>query len=266
MVINLNGVNYYYEIAGQGEPLMLLHGFTGDVSTWKLSRLSDSFKVITIDIIGHGKSDAPADPNRYTMEAVAKDLCDMLNILGINRIHLLGYSMGGRLALSFTMFYPERVKTLILESSSPGLKTEEERKNRIRQDEYLANTILEDGIEHFVNYWENIPLFKSQTQLPEQVQKSIRKQRLKNSPLGLANSLRGMGTGRQPSWWDHLQKCELPVLLLTGELDQKFCRIAKDMEADLPNCQHIIFPNVGHTIHLEEIDTFDQSVLLFLNK
>lgn len=118
MVINLNGVNYYYEIAGKGEPLMLLHGFTGDVSTWKLSRLSDSFKVITIDIIGHGKSDAPADPNRYTMEAVAKDLCDMLNILGINRIHLLGYSMGGRLALSFTMFYPERVKTLILESSS----------------------------------------------------------------------------------------------------------------------------------------------------
>ena len=141
--------------------------------------------------------------------------------------------MGGRLALSYAMEYPHRVRKLILESSSPGLKTEEERKNRQIQDHKLAQFILDKGIESFVDYWENIPLFSTQKSLPEAKQQEIRKQRLQNSPTGLANSLKGMGSGAQPSWWDRLSEFEVETLLLTGSLDQKFCSIAEQMVREM---------------------------------
>lgn len=263
-MINLNGVNYYYEIEGNGEPLVLLHGFTGDHTTWKNSNLKQYFQVITIDIIGHGATDSPESFERYSMKQVANDLATLLKRLDIKQINLLGYSMGGRLALSFAMYYPKYIKRLVLESSSPGLKTAEERKKRISHDEKLANMIRNEGITKFVNYWGNIPLFASQKNLPKMQQEAIRKQRLRNSPIGLANSLRGMGTGIQPSWWEQLDSVEFPVLLLAGALDEKFCRIANEMNNKLQNGQVVIFPNVGHTIHVEEPAAFDRTILHFI--
>ena len=100
--------------------------------------------------------------------------------MGIDKADILGYSMGGRLALSFAVLYPEFVRKLILESTSPGLESETERKNRRSQDEKLGKFILEQGIEKFVDYWENIPLFATQKGLPQAVQSAIREQRLTN--------------------------------------------------------------------------------------
>lgn len=239
---------------GEGEPLLLLHGFTGSVENWQplIPHLIEQFKVITVDLPGHGKTDAPANHPRYGMAFVADDLVQLMASLGHETFHLLGYSMGGRLALYLTLHYSNVVDKLILESASPGLKTAVEREKRRAFDSQLANRIENDGIEKFVDFWESISLWESQKQLSEERKLTLHQIRLANNPAGLANSLRGMGTGQQPSLWPMLDRLNLPTLLITGELDHKFCSIAADMLPLIPNPQHKIILDAGHTIHHEQ--------------
>ena len=268
MKINCYGVEYYVEICGQGEPLLLLHGFSGNSSTWKevAKLLSSNYLCIMPDFIGHGKTDCPETASRYDVKQIVNDLLYMLQVLKIDKVHVAGYSMGGRMALSLAMFHSEIVQSLILESASPGLQSEEERRNRMLQDHILAQKIVEEGIRAFVNYWENIPLFESQKSLSPSKRRQIRNQRLANSAVGLANSLYGMGTGIQPSWWEHLEGLSVPILLVTGEYDEKFCRIAKSMKKQLKHCEWEVVPKVGHAIHVEDSEMFGRIVSEFLEK
>ena len=232
----------------------MLHGFTGSIENWRplVPHLADQFTVISADLPGHGKTAAPVDFLRYGIECVASDLVELMDSLGHKQFHLLGYSMGGRLALFLAINHVSVIKKLILESASPGLKTESERKNRLALDNRLADRIEQDGIEDFVGFWESISLWESQKHLSEDRKQSLRQIRLANNPAGLANSLRGMGTGQQPSQWSQLSDLDAQTLLITGALDQKFCGIAADMKPLIPNCQHQTILNAGHTIHLEK--------------
>uniref|UniRef100_UPI00403F0FF4 2-succinyl-6-hydroxy-2, 4-cyclohexadiene-1-carboxylate synthase n=1 Tax=Aeribacillus sp. FSL k6-2211 TaxID=2954608 RepID=UPI00403F0FF4 len=261
----VRNVNYWAETFGKGEPLVLLHGFTGSGETWGFLKNSlKKYQLVLIDIIGHGQTDSPENPERYRMEEAVEDLKEILLSLNIRKAHVLGYSMGGRLALSFAMRQPEFVKTLILESSSPGLKTEKERETRRLQDERLAQMILDEGIAAFVQHWENIPLFLTQKSLPPAVKDKIRKDRLKNNAIGLANSLKGMGTGVQPSWWGALKSFNIPTLLICGERDLKFCKIMKEMNQLIPCSELKIVPQVGHAVHVEQSKFFGKIIYEFL--
>ena len=261
--LTINNVTYAVERAGIGTPIVLLHGFTGSKANWKqlITPLAEAHSVIAIDILGHGDSDKPDDPHRYRMEYVSSDIIKLVRAMTTAPITLLGYSMGGRLALYTAALYPEEINRLILESASPGLLTAEERLQRQHSDNELADRIERDGIIAFVDYWENIGLFASQKDLPESVQTVLHEQRLNNSPIGLANSLRGMGTGIQPSLWEKLPEIRQPTLLITGELDSKFHRIAEKMKTTLPDALHISIPQAGHTVHLEQSDAYSQHVL-----
>lgn len=239
------------------QTIVMLHGFTGSVATWdKVAASISDYRIVAIDLIGHGQTDSPQDVAAYTMEAQILQLDEIFQQLNLHKVILLGYSMGGRVALSFAKAFPKRVSLLILESASPGLKSEKEQAIRRSSDENLANQIEANGIEFFVNKWENIPLFATQKRLPPDVQVMVRQERLSQSEVGLANSLRGMGTGAQTSLWPYLGKLSLPVTLITGELDEKFCEIAEEMQALLPNAQHVIVNNIGHAIHVENPEQF----------
>lgn len=266
MKIVIRHVPYHYDIQGKGEPLLMLHGFTGSLKTWHpvASGLRDRFQLIMVDLLGHGKTGCPANPERYAMHEAARDLAVLLDQLDLNRIYLSGYSMGGRLALGFACLYPERVRSLILESASPGLQEEEERRRRRIHDRALAEKIREKGIRSFVDDWEDIPLFHSQKRLPHPVSQAIREERLANHEEGLAGSLLGMGTGTQPAWWDRLSSLNIPVLLITGGLDEKFCKTAGDMRRLLPHATWQQVPGSGHNVHLEKSQAFTEIVRSFL--
>jgi 2-succinyl-6-hydroxy-2,4-cyclohexadiene-1-carboxylate synthase len=268
MRLKVNDITYHVEVCGEGFPFLLLHGFTGDSSTWTpfCPVWGTHSKLIIPDIIGHGETDSPEDTNCYQMESAAKDLIFLLDQLDIEKIDLLGYSMGGRLALTLAILYPERVRKLILESASPGLKTNEERVLRRMKDEELANFINDRGIVSFVDYWEKIPLFSTMSRLPNSIKQSIREQRLSNKTKGLANSLIGMGTGAQVSWWGKLDLLSSEVLLLTGEKDEKFCKIAENMVENMRKASWIVINDCGHAIHVEQKEKFGTIVSDFLSK
>lgn len=267
MLIDVNGIQLHAETEGEGEPLVLLHGFTGSTRSWQwiVPLLRDRYQVILLDLIGHGLSEAPVDPDRYSMDHAAKDLLSVLDYLKLKKINLLGYSMGGRCALHFAVQFPQRVQTLILESSSPGIEDYLAREARSKADNALAAFIEENGLEEFVNRWSNLDLFVTQQQLPEYIRKEVRFQRLQNKPQGLANSLRGMGTGIQHSLWDRLEQIEIPTLLLVGKMDAKFRQIGVSMHEKIPNSLLEIISDAGHTIHLERPVQFANAVKFFLS-
>lgn len=234
--------------------IVFLHGFTGSVSTWDdvMAALNDRFRMIAVDLTGHGKTAIPDQVSRFQMAEQLADLDALFRALAITNFTLVGYSMGGRVALAYTQEYPERVKTLVLESASPGLKTAEERDMRMAADLQLANRIENDGIKAFVDFWENIPLFSSQKKLTSDKRENIRNERLQQQAIGLARSLKGIGTGSQPSYWPHLGEMALPILLLTGEMDEKFVVISREMKKQFPSATHEIINDVGHAIHVEK--------------
>lgn len=262
----INKVRYYVDEFGEGFPLLLLHGFTGDGSTWSpfYKEWGKHSKMIIPDIIGHGKTESPGDLQHYNIESAANDLKGILDKMEINKVDLLGYSMGGRLALTFAFLFPNRVRKIILESASPGLSTAEEREQRRIKDMELANLIRDKGIVSFVDYWEKIPLFSTMNDVSVTIRESIRMQRMSQSPVGLANSLIGMGTGSQPSWWERLNQLTMEVLFVTGRRDEKFCQIADKMYKKFRNSRWITVENCGHAIHVEEKEKFGTIVSEFL--
>ena len=265
-VFKLAGMNYNVVTVGGIAPLMLLHGFTGCAQSWDHlhAALSPRFRAIMPDLLGHGRSDAPDDPGRYRMERCIEDLIAILDRLGLEQTHLLGYSMGGRVALAVAIAHPDRIASLILESSSPGLAGDGERQARIASDNALADLAEREGIEAFIARWERMPLFATQERLPEQFRERLHKQRLANNPKGLANSLRGLGTGVHSPLWEQLGELRMPCLIMAGELDNKFVGIAQRMAHAITGAQIAVVAGAGHTIHLEQPTSFERVVMEFL--
>jgi 2-succinyl-6-hydroxy-2,4-cyclohexadiene-1-carboxylate synthase len=265
MYVSTDNGDYWVEVYGRGVPVLLLHGFTGSRSTWNyyVDRWKDKFQLIVLDLPGHGKTNVFG---QVSMEECCRDISMVLDRLSIDKVHLIGYSMGGRTALSFTMLHRNKVASLVLESASPGLAELHEQIGRQTKDEALANKIEQDGIENFVDYWENISLFQSQQSLPYPVRQAIREERLSHSPQGLSYSLKGMGTGKQPSWWDKLANLSINVLVIVGEYDQKFINLAQKMDDSFRYSQLEVIKAAGHAVHVEQPKIFDTIVSDFINQ
>ena len=267
--IALNALGGRYlnmEMTGNSRPILAIHGFTGNLSTWDLlsETVRSEYSVISLDLLGHGSSDAPTVPELYGIESTVGALAELMDKLGFRRVHWLGYSLGGRVALAAALLLAERTLSVTLVSASPGLATLGERAERIHRDEELAGKIETEGIEAFVDYWEALPLWASQVRLPEETRQKLRLQRLANNSVGLANSLRGIGIGAQPSFHELLSELRVPTLFIAGAEDEKFASIAQEMHCAVMNSRLCIVPKSGHTVHLEQPLLFNQIILGFL--
>lgn len=252
---------------GTGTPVVLLHGFTGSGESMEgvAAGLADDHAVHSPDLLGFGRSDAPDVPAAYTMSRCLTQLCALQDALRLGPAHWIGYSMGGRVALSLAAAQPERLRSLVLVGASPGLADAAAREARVRHDESLARRLLEQGLEAFVDGWMAQPLFASQQRLGEAALARARAQRLRNRPEVLAASLRGMGTGVMPPLHDALPRIRVPVLLVVGEEDEKFRAIAADMARALPDARLAVIAEAGHAAHLEQPAAFAAQVRSFLS-
>ena len=245
---------------------VLLHGFMGSAAAWG-DRLVDGFAgtgltPVLVDLPGHGRDAGRSDPAAFTLGSVLGHVGGA----GDWPTDLVGYSMGGRIALHFASAYPERVRRLVLESASPGLATEEERRARRAADEALAENVLDGGVEAFVDAWEAQPLFATRAALDPRVRERQRALRLANDAASLAATLRALGAGSLPSLWGKLPEIEVPTLLVVGALDTRYVEIARRMAKALPDARVAEISRAGHTAHLERPEAWLAAVTDFLRE
>ncbi len=234
------------------ESLVLLHGFTHTGASWEQVQAAlaeqvqgapaERYRGLAPDIRGHGSA---AGLRPVTLDAVIEDVA----ALAPGRFTLVGYSMGGRIALHVALALGARVQRLVLIGASPGIADVAEREARREADERLVSEIESSTVEEFAERWATATAVLAGQ--PASVREMVHQDRLRNTPAGLAAALRGLGTGALPSLWDRLTELDMPVELIVGERDEKFTAIARAMAEKIPDPGLSLVAGSGHAVHLE---------------
>jgi 2-succinyl-6-hydroxy-2,4-cyclohexadiene-1-carboxylate synthase len=254
----------HYQTHGSPEQpaACFIHGFMGSSSDWTTicEAMSDDTFSVCVDLPGHGQSLNRPD-YEYSMEGATQALADVLDDAGVDRCTLVGYSMGGRAALYFALNHPERVQRLILESAHPGLRSPEDRKERLKIDVERSDAI-ESDLSSFLKSWYRSPLFDTLDR--HGLVDGMIETRSANTPSEIARALRGLSVARQPSLWDRLDELAVPTLVLTGALDEKYVDVALKMTSAAPIIETILVPGAGHNVHAERSQAFLSHLVHFM--
>ncbi len=237
---------------GDGDPVILLHGFTRSMASWE--RLIPEFHgrtVIGVDLMGHGGSPMPEAAELYSLDEAAARIEDILDILGSTRVHLVGYSMGGRTALACALRFQQRLASLALLSAYPGIEDAAEREARRNADEKLAEDIQRDGLEAFVQAWSGGAMFAALKEMNPDAWQEAQRDRLRSRAHGLAQSLRGCGQGVQPSYWDDLPSLGVPSLIAAGSRDERYAAALPRMGALPARAETLLLKDAGHDLLFE---------------
>lgn len=228
---------------GVGPTIVFLHGFTNTGASWApvVERLGERYRGLHPDIRGHGSA-ATARPIDF-----ASCVADVTSCAP-ERFALVGYSLGGRLALHVALAHPARVTQLVLVSATAGIADEIERIARREADERLAVEIEGSTIDDFARRWEREPVFKGR---PSEVVEVARADRLRNTPAGLAAALRGLGTGAMEPLWSRLDELAMPVTVIAGERDSKLRKLSERIAGVARDARLVVVPGAGHAVHLE---------------
>lgn len=249
--------------------LLALHGFTGGGGDYApLAEALPEFAWITPDLPGHAPElSAPGAPtDDCGVEASLRHLDAVLVEKSGAPIILLGYSLGGRLALRDALGRPGRCAALVLIGTSPGIEDAAERAQRRAADELLAQKIIIGGVAAFLDEWQRQPLIATQARLPEAWREAMQERRRRLRAEGLAASLRQFGQGAVESAWRRLPELRLPVLVCAGGEDKKYATWAEKLSAVIPKAERLIVPRAGHMAHLENREAFAAGLRAFLRK
>jgi 2-succinyl-6-hydroxy-2,4-cyclohexadiene-1-carboxylate synthase len=268
MQTTIQGIPFHIRTEGnESLPcIVFLHGFLGSGSDWyPVSRgLHDEYCCMMVDLPGHGKAILLNKPDadgyfEQTLDALA----ELIRMNTSTPCLLVGYSMGGRLALALMLRHPDLFVKVLIVSASPGLKTAIEQIERQKHDERIARKI-ERNFEGFIEAWYDQPLFSTLKHHP--LFEEIESMRKFNNPRDLALIMRVLGTGRQPSQWDNLEHNKVQVRFFVGEKDDRYLEIGRQMVKLCPGSDLEIFPHCGHTLQLENNDLFLDRLRFFFNQ
>jgi 2-succinyl-6-hydroxy-2,4-cyclohexadiene-1-carboxylate synthase len=276
------------------ESLVLLHGFSGTRHAWDgvIACLPpERYLARALDLPGHGEN---ADLSRYPAPAVPvvggpwgkpapptpsiPGHGDAAGARGVGgegveaitfancvahvlarapaRFTLVGYSLGGRIALHIALAAPERVRRLVLVSTTAGIEDTSARAGRSASDHRLADELERIPFEDFIERWRTQPLFADD---PPEVGALAREDQRRNRPDALAAVLRGVGTGEMTPLWDRLGELTMPVAVVVGDRDAKFQALGRRMVELLPVAKLVIVPG-GHGLPLENPDAVAQAL------
>ncbi|QUH30464.1 2-succinyl-6-hydroxy-2,4-cyclohexadiene-1-carboxylate synthase [Vallitalea guaymasensis] len=257
MKIKYKDINYNVEVEGDGIPIVFLHGYSENMSTFRYLDCT-GYKRIFIDLIGHGKTQSPKDMKYYNVKYLIKAINYIVKSITDTKYIFYGYSMGGRMALAYALEYQEELSHLILESSSYGIEDQSIRDKRYYNDCRLAEEIRHNGIEWFESYWSNILIFKTQKMLGEDARNTIKKIRLSNNIIGLSNSLIGFSQGRVNCLRNELYKLNIGVTYISGEIDKKYTSIGEELTKLIRNIKHVRVKSSGHNVHMEKTQSINK--------
>ena len=236
--------------------IVALHGFGG--SSWDFTMLAENspYRWVGIDLLGHGMSNKPTDSSAYRLRSQLQLLDRHLQEQHI----LLGYSMGGRLALHYTLTDLGHCCGLVLVGTTPGIVDEDSRQSRKQWDEQMAHQLEEKGSKIFFDEWAKLPIIQSQERIPYKYRQAMKRCRTNNDAHAVAASMRGFGSGAMPHCWSEISQLTIPILMIVGAEDQKYIPIANQMKNVQPAAELHLIANAGHCAHLEQPEAF-QSIL-----
>ena len=246
-------------------PLVLLHGFLGCAEDWQAicARLEPERPCFPIDLPGHGAAPEPL-PADATFLDVVDMLMKRLDGLGLERFDLLGYSMGGRLALGLLLEHPQRVRRAIAVGASPGLSGAAERRKRAELDGRRASELASGPFESWLRAWYAQPLFEALAK--SAAFPAVLARRLQGEPSALSAALRALSPGRQPPLRERLRACPVPLLLVAGAEDERYAALGRELAATSPAIEDAYVPQAGHAPHLESPEAFLAVVRSFLGR
>lgn len=249
-------------VAPGEDAIVLLHGFTGDATTW--SELTNHLDrpVFAVELLGHGRRPSHVKP---TIDALVDDVLQQLDDAGIQRATLFGYSMGGRVAMALAARAPHRVRALITLGSHPGLEDDKARCDRRDHDWALADRVEREGLSSFLDFWMELPIFASQSALGSEWREASKRQRMRRSARDYALALRWSGTGTMAPLWNALSESDIPHLAIAGELDSKYSGVAADL-VERTGATSAIIADAGHAAHYEQPAAVANAIAAFLGQ
>jgi pimeloyl-ACP methyl ester carboxylesterase len=247
--IDRDGVKIYYEVHGDGPPLILTHGYSSTSAMWQgqVAALSRRHKLILWDMRGHGQSDYPDDPGAYSEAATVGDVAALLDAAGAKNAIVGGLSLGGYMSLAFYRAHPERASALLIIDTGPGFKKDDARDAWNRRALDTADRFDREGLA---------------------VLQSASRERSTVShrdATGLARAARGMLTQRDARVIELLPEIKVPSLVVVGADDTPFLAASDYMAAKIPGAQKVVIPAAGHAVNIDQPQAFIDAVLPFLD-
>ena len=260
-----DSVKLYAEAHGEGLPLLLSPGYCQTHENFRPQvepLVEAGVRVVLWDYRGHGKSEAPEDADAYHMDQVLDDMHRVLEWAAPGRRAVLGgLSFGGLASLHFALAHPERVRALLLFDSGPGFKKREAQASWEVQVGRIADRLEKMGFEGYVDGRAAPTAIGRRVEL-EAAQAAGRAIQAQD-PDGVARFGRRV-VGPAPGVIDDLARIEVPALVLVGEHDTAYMRAGQVMAAKLPNAIHVVIPDAGHVVNIEQAEAFNRAVIEFL--
>jgi pimeloyl-ACP methyl ester carboxylesterase len=246
--LDRNGVNIHYETHGSGPAILLTHGYSSTARMWdgQIPALSRDHTLILWDMRGHGESDYPADPARYSEEETVADMAAILDAVGAKQAVIGGLSLGGYMSLAFHRAHRERVKALLIIDTGPGFRNDEARQGWNETAMKTADRFARDGLA---------PLQRASAE------RATAKHR---SADGLVLAARGMLTQRDARVIESLPDIRVPALVGVGADDTPFLKAADYMAAKIPGASKVVIPNAGHAANIDQPEFFNKALDEFL--
>ena len=261
----IDGVEIYYEVTGEGEPLVWSHEFAGDYRSWapQVRAFARRYRVITYSNRGYLPSAVPEDPAAYSQERLVDDLRALLRHLGIERAHVGGLSMGGNVALNFALTYPEMCRGVVVAGCGSGSDDPETFRAEGRR---LIGTIEREGMAGFAEVYAMGPTRRQLLRKDPQGWREFRDQLAEHSARGSALIFANVQLKRPTVYQlePKLRACTVPMLIVAGDEDEPCLAPGLFMKRLVRSAGLAILPATGHTLNLEEPELFNRLVLDFL--
>jgi 2-succinyl-6-hydroxy-2,4-cyclohexadiene-1-carboxylate synthase len=254
----INGIEMHFELHGeQGEPLVLVHGYTGDITDWRhqLPEFSRTHRVLIMDHRGHGRSEAPADRDLYTVPHMADDIEALVDLVGFDRYHLLGHSMGGAVSQEIALRSPGRLISLTLEDTSNGFKPAGASDGPMAKWNAMRHQLAETKGMAAVAELPGLPIAPHMAE-----RKAEEKQRLARMAVdGFLGAQRGLDAWQ--GTMDRAHAISVPTLVVIGTSDVPFIVKASRWLAEaIPGAELVEIENAAHSPQYEQPASFNAAV------